>query len=96
MPEPDYAVVEILCDEDKLEGLLEIPNLVVQVGIMRTPDPAVVRLNALADEEVQAAARSLGCTVTIVTSADDFREQIDDAYTGLDQDPGPADDPGES
>jgi hypothetical protein len=96
MPEPDYAVVDILCDEDKLDALLEIPNLEVQVNIMRTPDPAVVRLSALADEDAQTAARTLGCTVTIVTSADDFRQQLDDAYTGLAQDPGPADEPGDS
>jgi hypothetical protein len=96
MPEPAYAVVEILCDQDQLEALLEIPNLLVQTNIMRTPEPAVVLVNALADEDAQAGARSLGCTVTVVTSPDDFREQIDDAYTGLDQDPGPADEPGDS
>jgi hypothetical protein len=96
MPEPAYAVVEILCDVDQLEALLGIPDLVVQVGARRTPDPAVVRIDALADEDVQGAARNLGCTVTVVKSADDFRAQIDDAYTGLAQDPGPADPPGDS
>lgn len=88
MPEPDYAIVEILCDPAKLHHLGDIPNLLIDVRPVKTQDPAVVRISARADAPAQAAARALGCTVTVVKSAEDFREQIADAYRGLGVDDG--------
>ncbi|WP_027155701.1 hypothetical protein [Mesorhizobium sp. WSM2561] len=87
MPEPDYAVVELLCDPAELEALAAIPNLEIEVRPIRTSDPALVRISALADEGAQAAALALGCTVTIVKSAADYRRQIEDAYRDLGKDP---------
>jgi hypothetical protein len=84
MVEHDNAVVEILCDSAKLGELIAIPHLTVEVRPMRTDDPAVVRISALADAEAQEAARALGCTVTVVKSAADYRAQVEDAYRGLD------------
>jgi len=85
MPEPAYAVVDILCDPVRLAELGAIPNLVIEVRPVRTKDPAVVRVAALADAAAQDAARALGCTVTVVKSAEDYRAQIEDAYRNLDK-----------
>lgn len=83
MPEPAYAVVEVLCDPAQLGELSAIPNFEIEVRPMKTDDPAVVRISALADAEAQQAARALGCTVTVVKSAEDYRAQVEAAYAGL-------------
>lgn len=77
MPEPAYAVVEMLCDPAKLAEIQAIPHLQIETRPIRTPDPAVVKLNALADDTAQEAARALGCTVRVVKSAEDYRRQIE-------------------
>jgi hypothetical protein len=50
---------------------------------MRTPDPAVARLCALADDNAQQAARKLGCTVTVLKSAETYRQQIENVYRSI-------------
>ncbi len=87
--EPAYAVVELLCDTAKLAQLRAIPNLMIQVRPMRTPDPAVARIGVLADEGAQEAARALGCTVRVVKSAEDYRRQIEDAFRNIGPDAPP-------
>ena len=88
MPGPAYALVEILCDPAKLVDLAAIPNLLIDVRPLRTKDPTVVLVSARADQAAQAAARALGCTVTVVKSAEAYRAQIEDAYRGLKKDDG--------
>lgn len=80
MPEPAYAVVEMLCESSRLAEIRAIPNLKIETRPIRTPDPATVQLNAIADAQAQEAARALGCTVRIVKSAEEYRRQIEDAY----------------
>jgi hypothetical protein len=46
----------------------------------------VVLVSALADEDAQAAAQALGCTVNVSVTPTDYRTQIDAAYEGLDED----------
>jgi hypothetical protein len=87
MPEPAYAVVELLCDPSKLAEILAIPNLQLETRPIRTPDPSVVKLNALADENAQNAARALGCTVSVVKSAEDYRRQVESAFKNLGEPP---------
>jgi hypothetical protein len=88
MPGPAYALVDILCDPAKLGQLAAIPNLVIDVRPIRTKDPAVVRVSVRADAAAQAAAQALGCTVTVVKSAEEYRAQIEDAYRDLGKDGG--------
>ncbi len=89
--EPAYAVVEMLCDPALLAQLKAISNLEIQVRPIRTPDPSVIRISALADDAAQTAARALGCTVTVVKSAEAYRKQIEEAYRGLGEEPTPPD-----
>jgi alkanesulfonate monooxygenase SsuD/methylene tetrahydromethanopterin reductase-like flavin-dependent oxidoreductase (luciferase family) len=86
MAKPAYAVVEMLCNPALLAQLEAIPNLKIEVRPIRTPDPALIRIGALADDAAQAAARNLGCVVTVVKSADDYRRQIEEAYRDLGKD----------
>jgi hypothetical protein len=88
MPEPAYAVVEILCDPAKLNALAAIPNLEIDTRPIRTDDPAVVRLGARADAAAQIAVRALGCTVTVVKSAEAYRAELEENYRELGKDGG--------
>ena len=55
-----------------------------------SPTTRTILVSALADEDAQAAAQALGCTVTVVTSAEDYQQQIEAAYEGMDEDGGRA------
>ena len=83
MAEPAYALVDILCHPAQLDQLAAIPNLVIDVRPIRTSDPAVVRVSGRADAAAQAAARALGCTVTVAKSAEDYRAELEENYRGL-------------
>lgn len=87
--EPDYAVVQILCSPAQYVELQDIANVVVQVRPLYTDDPDVIEVSALADEDAQQAVLALGCQLTVEVSATDYRAQVDDAYVGLSEDPGP-------
>ena len=84
MAEPDYAVVEILASPLQVRRLVTIPNLLIEVRPMFTDDPDVVLVSALADEEAQAAAKALGCTVTVEVTPAEYKAQIDAAHDGRD------------
>jgi hypothetical protein len=84
--EPDYAVVEIVASPLQVRDLVAIPNLLIEVRPMFTDDPDVVLVSALADEDAQAAARALGCTVTVEVTPAEYKAQVDAAYEGLDTD----------
>jgi hypothetical protein len=87
--EPDYAVVQILCSHAQFVELQEIANLVVMVRPVYTEDPDVIEVAALADEDAQQAVLALGCQLSVKVSATDYSAQIDAAYEGLSDDPGP-------
>jgi hypothetical protein len=87
--EPDYAVVQILCSPAQLAELQDIPNVEVLVRPLYTDDPDVIEVAALADEDAQQAVLALGCQLTVEVSPTDYRAQIDEAYEGLSDDPGP-------
>jgi histidinol-phosphate/aromatic aminotransferase/cobyric acid decarboxylase-like protein len=89
MPEPAYAVIDIRCDPAKLPEIEAIPNLRVAVSPEYTDDPAIILVHAFADEQARAAVEAMGCAVTVVTSAEDFQQQLDDVYNAIDEDPGP-------
>jgi hypothetical protein len=84
--EPDYAVVEIVASPLQVRDLVAIPNLLIEVRPMFTDDPDVVLVSALADEDAQAAARALGCTVTVEVTPAEYKAQVGAAYEGLDTD----------
>lgn len=86
MPEPAYAIVEILCDPAKIKELKAISNFRIQVRPERTADPNVARIFALADAAAQDAARQLGCTVTVRKSAEDYRKHIEKTYRSIGKD----------
>jgi len=88
MPEPAYAVVEIVCDPAKLAQLRAIPNLEIDTRPIRTDDPSIVRVGARADAAAQAAVQALGCTVTIVKSAEAYRAELEENYRELGKDGG--------
>jgi hypothetical protein len=90
MPEPAYAIVEILCDPAKLKQLEAIPNLRIEVRPEYTADPAVIRIIAFADAAAQDAARTLGCTVTVRKSAEDYRNQVERTYRSIGKDTDPS------
>ena len=90
MPEPAYAVVDILCDPDRLADLKAIPNLRVEVRPEFTDDPAIILVHAFADADAQAAAQAMGCTVTELQSAEDYQRQLDAAYESVGSDDGGA------
>lgn len=85
--DPEYAVVEMLCDASRLGELKAIPTLQIEVRPLRTDDPARIRIYGLADEAAQAAAAALGCTVTVVKSAEDHRAQIEEVYRTIGKKP---------
>jgi uncharacterized lipoprotein YmbA len=87
--DPDYAVVQILCSHAQLLELQEIANLEVMVRPLYTEDPDVIEVAALADEDAQQAVLALGCQLTVEQSATDYAAQVDAAYEGLSDDPGP-------
>jgi len=87
--EPDYAVVQILCSPAQYVELQDIPNVLVLVRPLYTDDPDVIEVAALADEDAQQAVLALGCQVTVEVSPADYSAQIDEAYEGLSDDPGP-------
>jgi hypothetical protein len=88
MPEPAYAVVDILCDPAQLRDLEAIPNLRVEVRPEYTEDPAIILVHAFADAGAQAAAQAMGCTVTVIKSAEDYQAQIEAAYRAVGEDGG--------
>lgn len=88
MPEPAYAVIDILCDPAKLKSIEAIPNLRVEVRPEYTNDPGTILVHAFADAGAQAAVAAMGCTVTVVKSAADYRKQIEAAYRGLGEESG--------
>jgi hypothetical protein len=83
MPEPAYAVVDILCDRDRLGDLKAIPNLQVKVRPEYTADPSTVLVHAFADAAAQAAAQAMGCTVTVLKSAEDYQRQVEAAFESI-------------
>ena len=87
MPQPAYALVDILCDPAKLGQIEAIPNLRVEVRPEYTADPAIILVHAFADGAAQAAVAAMGCTVTVVKSAEAYQKQIEAAYQGLGDDP---------
>jgi hypothetical protein len=87
--EPDYAVVQILCSHAQFVELQDVPNLEVLVRPLYTEDPDVIEVSALADEDAQQAVLALGCHLTVEVSPTDYSAQIDAAYEGLSDDPGP-------
>jgi hypothetical protein len=87
MPEPAYAVVDLRCDIAKLKDVEAIPNLRIEFDLERTEDPNVVLIHAFADAGAQAAAATMGCTVTVVKSAEDYQEQVMAAYRALSMEP---------
>ena len=88
MAEPAYAVVDILCDPAQLEDIEAVPNLLVPMRPEYTDDPGVILVHALADEDAQAAVTAMGCTVTVLKSAEDYQQQIDAAYAAVGQEDG--------
>ena len=88
MAEPAYAVVDILCDPAQLEAIKAIPNLKVPVRPEFTADPAVILVHAYADAGAQAAAAAMGCTVTVLKTAEQYQRQIDAAYESIIDDDG--------
>jgi hypothetical protein len=84
----DPAIVSILCSPEQYPHLKEIPNLTVQVRPMYTGDPDVVEVTALADDSAQHAAIALGCRVTVVVTADDYRKRVEALYEDPSE-PGP-------
>ena len=88
MPEPAYAIIDILCDPAQLKAIEAIPNLRVEVRPEYTDDPAVILIHAFADAGAQAAVEAMGCTVRVLKSAEDYREQIEAAYRSLKEDDG--------
>jgi hypothetical protein len=78
--EPAYAVVDILCDPAQLEAIEAVPNLLVPLRPEYTDDPGLILVHALADEDAQAAVAALGCTVTVLKSAEEYQQQLDAAY----------------
>jgi hypothetical protein len=89
MAEPAYAVVDILCNPAQLKDIEAVPNLRVEFRPEYTDDPEIILVHAFADEAAQAAVAAMGCTVTVIKSAEDYQRQIEDAYRGLGDDPGP-------
>jgi hypothetical protein len=90
MPEPAYAIVEMLCNPVKLKELKAIPNLRIEVRPEYTADPAVIRIIAFADAAAQDAAHALGCTVTVRISAEDYRKQVEETYRSIGKDTDPS------
>jgi len=91
MPSDGQAIVELTCPVDQLRALQQIAGIELQTRGLRTDDPNFVQFGALADEAGQAAAAALGCTVTIIKSAEDYSRQIDNAYQSLKESPKPPD-----
>lgn len=89
MADPDYAVVQILCSHAQFVELKDVANLEVLVRPLYTDDPDVIAVSALADEDAQQAVLALGCQLSVKVSAADYTAQIDAAYEGLSDDPGP-------
>ncbi|MEV5835599.1 hypothetical protein [Nocardia sp. NPDC052112] len=83
MPEPAYAVVDILCDTNEFRDLAAIPNLLIEFSPEVTDDPAKMLVHAFADEDAQAAARAMGCTVAVLQSAEDYAAQVAAAYAAI-------------
>jgi hypothetical protein len=84
MAEPAYAVVDIRCDPAQLKDIEAIPNLRVEFRPEYTDDPGIILVHAFADAGAQAAVEAMGCTVTIMKSAEDLQQQIEDAYRAID------------
>jgi hypothetical protein len=81
--EPAFAVVQILCDPAQLEDIEAVPNLRIPSRPEYTDDPNVILVHAMADEGAQAAVTAMGCTVTVIMSAEDYDKHLDDVYAAI-------------
>lgn len=90
MADPAYAIVKIRCDPAKLKAVEGIPNLRIEVRPEYTDDPAVILVHAFADAGAQAAARAMGCTVTVMKTAEEYKAQLEAAYRSIGEDDGRA------
>lgn len=86
MADPAYAIVRIRCDPAKLNAIESIPNLRIEVRPEYTDDPGIILIHAFADAGAQAAVRAMGCTLTVVKTAEEYQAQLDAAYEGLGND----------
>jgi hypothetical protein len=90
--EPAYAVIQILCDPAQLEAIKAVSNLLIPSRPEYTDDPNVILVHAWADAGAQAALAAMGCTVTVIMSAEDFDKHLDDVFAAIgreDDGPGP-------
>lgn len=85
MADPEYAVVDILCDPEKFDDLSAIPNLIVKSSPRYVDDPNVVLVYALADAAAQTAAEGLGCTVTVRQSAADYAAKLSRVFDAINE-----------
>jgi hypothetical protein len=83
MPVSEYALVEMFCNPAMLKELDAISNLDIQVRPEYTADPTVIRIIALADAAAQAAARALGCTITVRKTPEQYREEVEETYRNI-------------
>jgi hypothetical protein len=88
MAEPAYAVVDILCDPARLKDIEAIPNLRVEFRPEYTKDPGTIVVHAFADAAAQAAVVAMGCALTVIKSAEAYRQHIEDVYRSLGDDKG--------
>ena len=76
MAEPDYAIVRMRCAMANYAQVQDIPS--VQILTARVDeDSEEIVASAVADAAGQAAAEALGCTVTVVQSAEDYRAKVE-------------------
>ena len=76
MAEPEYAIVRIRCamaNYAEVQDIASVRILTARAG----EDPGQVEADALADAAGQAAAEALGCTVTVLQSAEDYRAKVE-------------------
>jgi hypothetical protein len=91
VPSDGQAIVELICPVDQIEAIQAVPTVEIQKGPIVHDDPDFVKFFVLADEDGQSDAEAVGCTVTIVKSADDYALQIANAYESIEQPPDPVD-----
>lgn len=91
MPSDGQAIVELICPVDQIEAVQELATVEIQKGPIVHDDPDFVQFYALADEDGQSEVELVGCTVTIVKSAEDYALQIANAYESIEQPPDPVD-----
>lgn len=76
MAEPDYAIVRMWCAMANYAEVEDIPTVRI-LSARAAEDPDQVEADALADAAGQAAAVALGCTVTVLQSAEDYRAKVE-------------------